>query len=508
MSALISLGDLPALYASRQPENPCLTFGGTTLSWRAFAERCEWRARRLAESGVSEGDTVSIILPNGFSFYETTFAIWKLGAIPNPVSLNAPQLERDAVLRLAAPKVIEVQNATADAQGNSALDADSRPPVFPGNGIPGKVAPFWKVICSGGSTGRPKLIVDHMPGIWEMGTEVLGMRPGDTVLNPGPLYHNAPFTFAHVALFGGGHLVEGGKFDPEMALALLARHRVAWVCLVPTMMSRISRLHASVRARYDLSSLRRVIHMAAPCPAWLKEFWIEWLGPERVYELYGGTERQGTTVISGSEWLTHRGSVGKVQSGSKLRILDAEGNVVGPGTVGEIHFLPDGGAGSTYHYIGDESRRNGTWESLGDLGYVDEEGYLYLVDRRIDLIISGGANIYPAEVEGAIEAHPAVAAAIVVGLADDDLGEVVHALVERAANEAAVTQRELIGFLRTRLSPNKIPRSFEFVPGPLRDDAGKARRTELREGVIRRRSAQLRDLPVRPTASKCSGTSD
>lgn len=487
MSEPIPLGELPRLYGSRQPHAPCLTVGEMTLCWREFAERCDRRASQLEQAGVGPNDTVSILLPNGFSFYETTFAVWQLGAIPNPISARAPRPERDPILQLAMPKVVVVESTAERTCHPQLVVADDRSKPASGAGRSGNVAPFWKITTSGGSTGRPKLIVDHMPGVWEMQTEVLGMRAGDTVLNPGPLHHNAPFIFAHAALFGGGHLVEGGKFDAEGTLALLARHRIAWVCLVPTMMNRIYRLPAAVRARYDLSSLRRMVHMASACPAWLKEFWIEWLGPERVFELYGGTERHGTTVISGAEWLAHRGSVGKVQTGSRLRILDAAGNDVAPGVVGEIHFLPDGGAGSTYHYIGAQSQRHGEWESLGDLGWLDEEGYLYLVDRRVDLIVSGGANVYPAEVEGTIEAHPGVAASIVVGLPDDDRGQIVHALVERAPQSPQVTAEELIEFLRTRVSHYKIPRSFEFLPGPLRDEAGKARRDALRTAAIERR---------------------
>ena len=197
------------------------------------------------------------------------------------------------------------------------------------------------------------------------------------------------------------------------------------------MMHRIWALPDEVRNGYDLSSLQVVFHMAAPMPPWLKEKWIEWLGPERIFELYGGTERQGATVISGVEWLAHKGSVGKIGDTSRLRIIGEDGNDVAPGETGEIYFLPNDGAGSTYHYLGAEpKRRPDGWESLGDIGRLDAEGYLYLGDRLADMILRGGANIYPAEVEAAVTAHPDVRSCVVVGLPDPELGQRIHAILE------------------------------------------------------------------------------
>jgi bile acid-coenzyme A ligase len=288
----------------------------------------------------------------------------------------------------------------------------------------------------------------------------------------------------HAALFVGGHVVEMGRFDPLRALELIERHRVEWVNLVPTMMNRIWRLPEDQRKAFDLSSLRTVFHMASACPPWLKERWIEWLGPERIWELYGGTERQGSTVIGGAEWLTHRGSVGRVQPGSRMQVLNEAGEPCAPGEVGEVFFLPDLGAGATYHYVGADPKRQGEWESIGDLGYLDEEGYLYLVDRRTDMIVSGGANVYPAEVEAALDAHPGIASSAVIGLPDDDLGQRVHAIVQASPTTGAPDLEELRSFLAERLVRYKIPRSFEIVEEPLRDDAGKTRRSALREARL------------------------
>jgi bile acid-coenzyme A ligase len=223
--------------------------------------------------------------------------------------------------------------------------------------------------------------------------------------------------------------------------------------------------------------------MAAPMPPWLKQNWIDWLGPERIYELYGGTERQGATIITGVEWLAHKGSVGKIGDTSRLRIIGEDGNEVPLGETGEIYFLPNEGAGSTYHYLGAEpKRRPDGWESLGDIGRLDAEGYLYLGDRLADMILRGGANIYPAEVEAAVSAHPDVRQCVVVGLPDAELGQRIHAIVELNEGKDAQALADGMGaFLSERLSRYKHPESFEMVAVAPRDDSGKVRRTLLRD---------------------------
>jgi bile acid-coenzyme A ligase len=223
--------------------------------------------------------------------------------------------------------------------------------------------------------------------------------------------------------------------------------------------------------------------MAAPMPPWLKEKWIDWLGPEKIYELYGGTERQGRCVISGVEWLQHRGSVGKIDETCKLRIIGSDGRDVAPGESGEIFFLPNDGAGCTYHYLGAEpKRRPDGWESLGDIGRFDADGYLYLGDRLADMVLRGGANIYPAEVEAAVTAHPEVRSCVVVGLPDPEFGQRVHAILELdAATDAQAVADSMADFLADRLSRYKQPESYEALSIGLRDDSGKVRRTLLRD---------------------------
>ncbi len=232
-------------------------------------------------------------------------------------------------------------------------------------------------------------------------------------------------------------------------------------------------------------------HLAAPCPPSVKEAWIEILGPDVVWELYGGTELQALTFISGTEWLTHRGSVGRVVSG-EMKVLDDDGQAV-PARGGrrDLH-APRPGSKPTYRYIGSTAKQPadalGAWDSLGDLGWFDDEGYLYLADRRVDMFTVGGRNVYPAEIENALAEHPAVLSCLVVGVPHDDLGQVPHALVHAAA-EHGLDETGVAAFVAERLADYKVPRSVEFVDTPLRDDAGKARRTAVREEVIARRTA-------------------
>jgi bile acid-coenzyme A ligase len=350
--------------------------------------------------------------------------------------------------------------------------------------LPDAVSPAWKAPTSGGSTGRPKLIVAGQPGVrMEAAWVRWRIAEGDVVLMPGPLYHNGPIVTAFPALWVGAPVVVMPRFDAEETLRLIEKHRATWVYLVPTMMSRIWRLPEETRRKYDLSSLRTVWHLAAPCPVWLKEEWIAWLGPDVVWELYGGTEGVAATVISDKEWLAHKGSVGKATPNSQIEAFSAAGEMLPRGETGEIFMRQTQGL-ATYRYLGAETRAlEGGWESIGDIGWVDADGYLYLADRRTDMILVGGANVYPAEVEAAIDAHPLVQSSCAIGLPDDDLGNRVHAIVQpRAGLTADALQRHLAELLVAY----KRPRTFEFVSEPLRDDAGKVRRAALRRERLER----------------------
>ena len=457
------------------PDRPAVTCGDDRVSRRELETRADRLAHRLRRQGVTAGDMVTIALPNGIDWIVAVIATWKLGAVPQPVSPKLPERELAAIVDLARPAAVlgldrDGDDGIADDDGDDGDDG--------GEPLPDVTSPSWKAPTSGGSTGRPKLIVAGEPA--EMDTDErppLRLQPDGCLVMPGPLYHNGPIVWTLRALLWGAHVVVLPRFDAAGTLAAVSRHRADTLYVVPTMMKRISRLPADERERHDLSSLRTVWHLAEPCPPWLKEEWIAWLGPDVIMELYAGTEAQVATVISGSEWLEHRGSVGRPRQG-EVTILDADGEPVPAGTVGEI-WLRAPGERPTYRYIGAQARaRAGGWESLGDLGQLDDDGYLYLADRMQDMILSGGANIYPAEVEAAIVEHPEVRSCAVIGLPDDDLGQRAHAVVE--ADDGAVGIDELQAFVRERLVAYKVPRTWEVVQHSIRDEAGKVRRAELR----------------------------
>jgi bile acid-coenzyme A ligase len=477
------MGLVPGYLAARDPDRPAITCGGEMLTRRQLDRRTNRLARAYQDLGVKPGDMVTIALPNGCGFLEACVACWKIGAIPQPVSSRLPRHELQGVLALARPALL--LGGPAGAWDDCPRLAGDWSPdrSLPDDALPAVVSPSWKAPTSGGSTGRPKLIVSGQAAIIDPDQPAVPyMAIEDTQLVAGPLYHNGPLIYALRGLLTGHHLVVMPRFDAAGALALLERFRVTWAMLVPTMMSRIWRLGEEARGGTDLSALRMILHLAAPCPQWLKRAWIEWLGPDRVWELYAGTEAQGITLIGGRDWCAHPGSVGRAVLGSRIRIIGDDGQDVPAGAIGDIFMMPAGGPGSTYRYVGAAPlRTDDGWDSLGDLGWVDEEGYLYLADRRADLILSGGANVYAAEVEGAIDSHPSVRSSAVIGLPDDDLGERVHALIEESA---PVTDEELRAHLAQRLARYKVPRTFERVAGPLRDEAGKLRRFALRSARI------------------------
>ena len=481
----VLLGDVPERNAARfGPERWAVRHGEDALGWSELAGRALRRAHALAGQGVKQGDRVVLALPNANQFYELTYAIWKLGATPAVVSPRLPPAELRAIVELAQPRaVIAADPALRAALGALPMHfgrdhADLSP-------LASAEPPSWKAMTSGGSTGRPKLIVDHHPGRMPDGPPGLGMRADSVMLNPAPLYHNFPFAMTHVAMLHGLSVVGMARFDASELLALVERHRVEWVNLVPTMMQRVARLPEAERKARDLSSLQTVWHTAAPIPPSLKQFWIDWLGPERIWEMYGGTEGFATTQLSGVEWLAHRGSVGRPM-GCEILVRGEAGEALPPGEVGEIFMRRIGSDPGQpgYRYVGAEERRLADgFESFGDFGWLDQDGYLYIADRRTDLILSGGQNVYPAEVEAALLAHPAVAEAIVVGLPDQDLGARVHAIVRPEAGKAPGAA-ELIAFASERLVAYKLPRGIEFTDDALRDEAGKARRGALRAARI------------------------
>ncbi|MFB8004045.1 AMP-binding protein [Nocardia sp. NPDC056000] len=489
---VLPIGDQLTVLATLEPTRPAVTCGERTITRAELESRANRLARAYAALGVRQGDFVSIGLPNGIEFFETCFAVWKLGAVPQPVAAGLAPRELTQVLELAVPALLvgfPEELSAALPPGIPTVPRGFQPnPNLDDSALPSRVSPSWKAPTSGGSTGRPKLIVAGNSGEFdpEAAGSIFRLWHNQVQLIPGPLYHNGPFAAAMIGALLGHHLVVMVRFDAAAALEAIRAHRVEFVNLVPTMMLRMLRVIEADPAAYDLSSLRTVWHSAAPCPPWLKQRWIELVGPDRLYENYGATEAQVVTVISGAEWLEHRGSVGRPVVG-EIRIVDAEGRPVPVGEVGSLAVRRPAGTAPTYHYRGAQALEYADgWEVIGDIGHLDADGYLYLADRRTDLILRGGANVYPAEVEAAIIEHPDVLSCVVVGLSDEDLGQRVHALVHSA--NADLDEQSLRTFVSGRLARYKQPATYRFVSEPLANDAGKVRRAALRDAEQERLS--------------------
>jgi bile acid-coenzyme A ligase len=482
------IGTQFSFLAEQSPDEPAVTCEGRTLTRGELDTSTNRLARAYAELGVRQGDYVSIVLPNSIEWIQAALAAWKLGAIPQPLSARLPDAELEGLLELK-PRALLV--GRDDPRGMiPSVPGDFTPDSGLSDApLPEAVSPTWKALGSGGSTGRPKLIEaggdSRFPGALSGSTT--GAQEGDTQLIAVPLSHNTGMTTATIGLLMRQHLVLMPRFDAAEFLRLITEHRVDFIVAVPTIMQRLLPVYRANPGTYDLSSIRRLWHVGAPCPPAVKEAWIDLLGPEVVWELYGGTELQAIAVLNGTQWLAHRGSVGVVVAG-EMKVLDDDGNECPPGVSGEIYMRPSPGSAPTYRYIGATAKNRDGWDSLGDLGYFDSDGFLYLNDRRVDMFTVGGRNVYPAEIESALSAHPNVLSCLVVGVPDDDLGQVPYAIVQAdGLDEAAVT-----AFLSERIAGYKVPRTVEFSDTPLRDDAGKARRSAVRDDIIARRQAQAR----------------
>jgi long-chain acyl-CoA synthetase len=464
--------------------------------WRVTRDEYMDRAGRAAavlrEHGVGAGDCLGIALRNRPQFFELLTAASALGAKVVPV---AWRLKRDEVRYLiedsGAKLVIFDADCADQMSGLPGLSLDDYEAGLR-DAAPAEIPPAAQLqleLYSSGTTGRPKAIERLPPK--PLDGKPLDMRslgfldrlgvggPGEVHLMCGPLYHSQPIGFSVQALAAGHRVVmmEGG-FDAETCLATIARERVTWITCVPTHFVRILALPEDVRRRYDLSSLKAVLHSASPCPRDVKHAIIELLPPDTVWEVYGGTEG-AMTMISPQEWLRKPGSVGRsLLPGVELRVLDRAGEILPPGEVGLIYSQTPMG----FRYKGASELNDETWRgdffTLGDMGYLDEDGYLFITDRMKDMIITGGANVYPAEVEAVLFNHPAVGDATVIGVPDPHWGEAVKAIVEPRAE---TTAQEIIDFCRERLAHYKCPASVDFVERLPRDPNGKVRKREVRE---------------------------
>ena len=486
----VSRGRRISMLAELHPDKPALIFvaldrAERIVTWQDLDKSSNQIARLFQQYGVKEDSTVLIGLSNSPEHYLVAIAAWKLGAMVIPFRWDMPKIEREELLALAQPNLV-VADWSVDpyltlssvhlSQAN-ALSDEPHPDVIPNPGL---------ATTSGGSTGRPKLIAHHgplesVPGASTKEPDIgyfLGFRSKQIQLVAGPLYHGAPFGWGHRGLIEDHTLIVTEKWDTVLIAELIERHRINFMFMVPTMMIRLAKLdHID---DYDFSSVTALFHAGGKCPAWVKRFWIERLGSQNIYEAFGSTEHVGFTAIPGDEWLEHPGSVGQPKY-CDVKILDSGMNEVTTGEVGEIYFRLHLPLKPTYRYIGSPPAKATPdgFESMGDMGWVDESGYLYISDRRVDMIISGGANIFPAEVEAVLNQHHAVKDVVVIGLPNEEWGRTVHAIIVIDTYNKTSLANKLNIFCRQHLMTYKVPKSYEFLSSLPRDTMGKIRRKAL-----------------------------
>ena len=484
----------PRLHAVSIPEKPAVIMsdGSETLTYRDLEERANRGAHVLRAKGIVRGDTVAFWLHNCAGVFEFYWAAQRCGLYVTPIATALTGDEAGYILENSGAKLLVVSPGIAGladlppAQGAEILTlAEWRAACAtqPADPIADE-SPGFHMVYSSGTTGRPKGVRLPLPEgevtqshmLAEKTRDDYGLGADDIYLSPAPLYHTAPLAFTTSCHRLGATVVQMPKFEPENALAAIERFRITATQMVPTMFVRLLKLPEAARQAYDLSSLRTVIHAAAPCPVPIKREMIEWLGPI-LHEFYAGSEGNGSTGITSHEWLQKQGSVGRATWGT-LHICDDDGNEVPAGTQGLVYFE----GGWNFQYLGDADKtrdsrnpRHPSWSALGDVGYVDEDGYLFLTDRKSHMIISGGVNIYPQEIENLLITHPKVADAAVIGVPNADFGEEVKAVVQplNGSDDEKMLAEELMTFCRAHLSSIKCPRSIDFDQALPRLDNGK-----------------------------------
>ncbi len=488
MSAVPEMQDFPDILDRLARERPDqvvqrlvrLDGGVETMTYARLRRDATRLAHAFADRGVGQGSVVAVALPLGRAHNASVFAAWQLGATVLPLNARIPEWELVRLVETAAPRLV-VGDVAVEALGSADVlavldDGDDTP-------LPTRVADPVIVFPSGGSTGVPKLIsafgaAQMVPGysLGELGVQ-LGYRLDQPVLLATPVFHSIGFIVTYYGTLEGREVTALERFTPEAFLDAVERFRPEITTLVPTMMARVLKV-PGVEKR-DLSSLKTLIHAGGACPEWVKRGWIDLIGPERLYEFYTSTEQVGFTIIRGDEWLEHPGTVGRATE-CAVKIVGEDGRTLGPGETGEVYMRANGRTEPRYRYIGrdlgpvdDEG-----YASVGDLGSLDEDGYLTIVDRRLDMIVTGAANVFPAEVEATISEMAEVGDVAVIGLPDGEWGRRVHAVVEPLAG-ATVTAEAVRAHCKASLMPYKVPKTIEIVRALPRNEAGKLRRSAL-----------------------------
>jgi fatty-acyl-CoA synthase/long-chain acyl-CoA synthetase len=499
------MADLLRAHAGLEPEKPGLIEDEHVVSWQQRDERANRAANALAGLGVAAGDRVAIMALNSVAGFEVSGGLGKLEAIGVPVNFRLRGAELAYILNdsgarviCAGPEFVEHLEAARPAVGGArvftALAGAPTPPGWlsfeeqlaaasPEQPEAPDMDGFGAtMIYTSGTTGHPKgafrphgVPLEHVMGAIQM----FGLRPDDVHLMAGPGYHSAVAFFCGLTTAIGGTIVIMRRFDPEAALVLIQRHQVTTTFMAPTLLHRIMDLPEEIRRRHDVSSVRAVILGAAPCPFSLKERATAYFG-EVLYEFYGATETGINLLLRPEDQLRKPGSAGRPPEGQEILLLDDDGNPVRDGVPGELWARSDWLA--TYYNKPDATARamREGFFSVGDVAYRDEEGFYYICDRKIDMIISAGVNIYPAEVEACLHGHPAVADVAVIGVPDDRWGEAVKAVVTLLPDRE-VGEQELIDWCRGRIADYKRPRSVDFVAELPRDMAGKLLKREIRQ---------------------------